>query len=89
LNPVDGLKDVVQGMAEFTCHSEDAHGRLFDLRPQPGMQAIPRGYVDRDVQFILQKELNAHKIEGIETALGIIADEKVKIAPLAGFISNR
>lgn len=89
LNPVDGIENVIQRVAEFTRHLENSNSRLFDAGPQPGMQAVPCRHIHGDMQLLLEKQLYADQIESIKPAPRIIIDKQIQIAVVAGVISNR
>src|SRR6266567_7319164 len=69
--------------------SEDPHGRSFDFHPQHGVKAIPRCYVDGQLELVLKKLLDAYQIKSVESTARIVVDEEVKVAGRRRVVMDR
>src|SRR5829696_8462411 len=69
--------------------SENPHRGALDLVLQHRVKPVARRHVRFDAERLLEKELDADKIDQRETARGIVLKKKIKVAVDSGLVPGR
>src|ERR1700729_1096256 len=70
----------------YTLSLENLKGRLFDIGTQHRMQAVAGCDVHVHAQLAFQKLFNPNQVECVEAAVGLVINEKVKVAAACGVV---
>jgi hypothetical protein len=80
---IDCLRDVVQNVRDLARYLKYTNGQYFDLMPQHRIKSAARREIDRNLQLILQKLLDAHQADGVGFAITVAIDKQIEICSVA------